>query len=184
MLRKLKPTLQAAILLALSYIALFYLSVVIFGDDYELGFASLIFFPAFIRLLGYLMIGFWIIPTLFFSDLFMAFAGKLNFSSDLQGDLVIVAMISVGGPLGVAIAAYLTKLKPSLSNLTPLRLLALSFGCSLGNALFHHIGMRLIGQAQTVTSGTIGIFIGDMIGSWTMIYLLKGLLTFFGRRLM
>jgi len=44
MLRKLKPTLQAAILLALSYIALFYLSVVIFGDDYELGFASLIFF--------------------------------------------------------------------------------------------------------------------------------------------
>ena len=180
---KIAPTFQAATVLAISYIALFYLPDAMMGNYYVMEFAGLIFLPAFIRLLGFLMIGFWIIPTLLVSDVYLAVMGKLNFAPGLQGDLIIAAMISVGGPLGVAAAANLTKLKSSLSNLTPLRLLVLSFGCSFGNALFHHLGMRFIGQSEAISSGTVGIFLGDMIGSWTIIYLLKGLLTLAGRSL-
>jgi len=173
----------AALLFSLLYVLLFYASAALVGNQRIGGIASLVFLPAFIRLLGFLVIGYWIVPSLFLAGVYLSVTGAYDIAPGLDAELMITAATALGGPLGVALVSRLTRLEPSLSNLTPLRLLALSFGCSLGNALFHHAAMIWLGLSSGVTAGTISIFIGDMIGSWVIIYGVKAGMDFYSRSL-
>lgn len=150
------------------YVALYYLSDWMAGNQALGGIAGLIFLPAFIRLLGFLVIDYWIIPALFVAGLFCVDLGL-----GLSGKVVVSAFLSVGGPFGVFVVSRLCKLKPSLSNLTPLRLLWLSAGCSLGNTFFYHFGLEAAGVREHSPMGYLYVFAGDMIGGWVFIYFLK-----------
>lgn len=75
------------------YVALYYLSDWMVGNQALGGIASLIFLPAFIRLLGFLVIDYWIIPALFVAGLFCVDLGL-----GLSGKVVVSAFLSVGGP--------------------------------------------------------------------------------------
>lgn len=165
----------------LIYIALYHLSDVVASVQGVDGVASVFFLPAFIRLLGFLIVGYWIIPTLFFATAYLSVAGSYDLGPGLVPELIIAAFTSVGGPFGVFIASRFAKLKPSLSNLTPLRLLCLSVGCAAGNAVFHYFAWVVIGDHTFSAVRYFSIFFGDLVGTWAIIYLIKTALTVYSR---
>lgn len=165
---------------ALLYVSLYEVSGWISGNQAVAGIASIFFLPAFVRLLGFLIIGYWIVPTLFVAGLCLTAAGAYNLAPGHSAELIVTAFTAAGGPLGVAVAASLGKLEVNLSNLTPLRLLALSAACAAGNAIAYQIALQLAGLQYPTFADIIAVFLGDFVGSWAIIYLIKGLLTAYG----
>ncbi len=157
-----------SVALTFLYVALYYLSDWIAGNEVLGGIAGVIFLPAFIRLFGFLVIRYWIMPALFVAGLFCVDLGL-----SLYGKLIVSAFLAVGGPFGVFIVSRLCKLEATLSNLTPLNLLWLSAGCSLGNAIFYHFGLEVAGYDDHTEFAHLYIFIGDMIGTWVIVYAIK-----------
>lgn len=164
----------AAILVAL-YVGLFHVSGMLAGNEAFGGVASIFFLPAFVRLLGFLVIGYWAIPALFLAAL-----PCVDLGLNIADRAIVAAFLATGAPLGIALAAQLCKLRPSLSNLTPLRLLWLSIGSSLGNAIFYHLGLNIVGHGAAAHLAT---FIGDAAGTWAVIYAIKAALTLRGHKL-
>lgn len=165
---KVKIKFYAAVFFFFLYIVLFQISDISFANVGKYDFINLLFLPAFIRLLGFLVIGFWIIPTLFFAALFCVDLGL-----GITAKVIVSIFLAIGGPLGTASVAHWLKLKPSLHNLSPLKLLQLSLGCAVGNALFYQLGLHIVGYAVATPSAAFSIVAGDVIGMWTAIYLLK-----------
>lgn len=163
----------------LLYIALYHLSDVFASVQGVEGLVSFFYLPAFIRLLGFLIVGYWIIPTLFAASVFLSITGAYDLGPGLAPELIIAAFTAVGGPFGVFLASRLANLKPSLSNLTPLRLLCLSVGCAMGNAVFHYFAWVVIGDCTFSPVRYFAIFFGDFVGTWAIIYLIKTGLTLY-----
>lgn len=169
--------------LGLLYIVLYYAAGMVSAAQHVGGLASLFFLPAFIRLLGYLLVGYQIVPTLFGAGLVLIANGAYDLGPGYAGELVVTAFTAVGGPFGVFLASWLGRLRPDLGNLTPLRLLALSIGCSAGNSLFHALALFWIGHPLGSVQLMLAVFAGDLIGTWVIIYLIKTGLTLYGRSL-
>lgn len=167
---------QFAAFITLLYISLYYLTGALVTNEVPIAIASLLFLPAFARLLGFLVIGFWSIPALFVAGLFCVDLG-LN----LTEQVVVSGFIATGAPLGIWLAAYLMRLEPALSNLTPSRLLWLSLASSLGNTIFYNTGIALVGVDDFNFELSTIIFIGDAVGTWVMISVIKIGLTAYGR---
>lgn len=176
-------TFATAGMFAVLYVILFHVSDLILGNVHFGGFASLLFLPAFIRLLGYLMVGPWIIPGLFLASCWLVFTGAYDIAPGNDVEHLVSAATAIGGPLGVAVAARVARLETNLANLTPLRLLALSFACSAGNALFYYASLRLTSLGAGPASSIFAIFAGDMLGTWMIIYLIKLAVDFLPSRL-
>lgn len=164
--------------LAALYVLLYRLSDQIAGNE-ALGFAASIFFlPAFVRLLGFLIAGFQIIPALFGAALLCVDLG-LGFSDRFT----VSAFLAIGGPCGAYLASRWCGLTPDLVNLTPLRLLAVSVGCAAGNAISYELGLTVVGLAGGGYGRIITILAGDALGTWAIIYVLKFALNLMGRSL-
>ena len=176
-------TIATAGMFGVLYVILFHISDLLVDIVHFGGFASLLFLPAFIRLLGYLMVGPWIIPPLFLAVCWLAFTGAYDIAPGNKVEVLISVFIAIGGPLGVAVASRLAKLQTNLANLTPLRLLALSFACSAGNALFYYTSLRLTSLGAEPASSIFAVFAGDMLGTWMIIYLIKLAVDFLPSRL-
>lgn len=166
---------------ALLYVVLFYVADMLAGVQGYNGIASIIYLPAFVRLLGFLIIGYWIIPALAIAGAFLSITGAYDLVPGYAAEMTIATFTSVGGPFGVFVASRLGNLKPSLSNLTPLRLLGLSVGCAAGNTVFYVLALRFVGIQGAGAEDVAVIFAGDFIGTWTIIYLIKTFLTLYGR---
>jgi len=165
---------------AILYVALYYVSGLVSAPQGFDGVASFLFLPAFVRLLGFLLIGYWIIPALALGGAFLSLTGAYDLGPGVGMELVVTSCTAVGGPFGVFVASRLGKLQPSLQNLTPVRLMALSIGCAGGNAIFHRFGLTVVGMPHYGFALDFVIFLGDFIGTWTIIYLIKTLLTLYG----
>lgn len=176
-------TFATAGMFAVLYVILFHVSDLILGNVHFGGFASLLFLPAFIRLLGYLMVGLWIIPALFLAVCWLTFTGAYDIAPGYRVEVLASVFVAIGGPLGVAVASRLARLQSNLANLTPLRLLELSFACSAGNALFYYASLRLTSLGAEPASSIFTIFAGDMLGTWMIIYLIKLAVDFLPSRL-
>lgn len=134
--------------------------------------------PAFLRLAAFLVIGYWSVPALFVAGFCC-----IDFGMDLTGIAIVSAFCAVGGPFAVDMAGRATALKASLSNLTPSKLLILSLACAIGNAAFMKMGLSIVNYETSKMPDYLSIVIGDTIGTWVMIYLIKGGLTVWGRSL-
>lgn len=165
---------------AILYVALYYVSGLVSAPQGFDGVASFLFLPAFVRLLGFLLIGYWIIPALALGGAFLSLTGAYDLGPGVAMELVVTSCTAVGGPFGVFVASRLGKLQPSLENLTPLRLMNLSIGCAGGNAIFHRFGMMAVNMPHYGFAQDFVIFFGDFIGTWTIIYLIKTCLTIYG----
>lgn len=161
----------------LVYIALYHLSDVFTSVQGVAGVASIFFLPALVRLLGFLIVGYWIIPTLFAASTFLSVTNAYDLGPGLVPEMIIAAFSAVGGPFGVFVASRLGKLQPSLANLTPLRLLGLSIGCAAGNVVSQHLAWRVIGESDYSPVRDLAMFFGDFAGTWAIIYLIKTVLT-------
>jgi hypothetical protein len=176
-------TIATAGMFGVLYVILFHISDLILDNVHFGGFASLLFLPAFIRLLGYLMVGPWIIPALFLASYLLVVTGAYDIAPGNDVEHLVSASTAIGGPLGVAVASRLARLQTNLANLTPLRLLALSFACSAGNALFYYASLRLTSLGAEPASSIFAIFAGDMLGTWMIIYVIKLAVDFLPSRL-
>lgn len=134
--------------------------------------------PAFLRLAAFLLIGYWSIPALFIAGFCC-----IDFGMTLRGIAIVSAFCAVGGPLAVDLTAKAISLRASLINLTPLRLLILSLACAMGNAIFMKMGLSIVNYETSKMPDYLSIVIGDTIGTWVMIYLIKTVLTVYGRSL-
>lgn len=142
-------------------------------------FSSWLFYPpAFLRLFAFLIFGYTSIPILFLAQLW-----GVDFGLSRANIVIVSAFMAIGGPLGVDLASKITSLKPSLGNLTPLRLLILSLACAAGNAAFMKMGLSLADFEKSKMPDYLSIVIGDTVGTWVMIYLIKTALTLYGRSL-
>lgn len=89
------------------------------------------------------------------------------------------AQALVGGVINAAapflvycIARRAFGLNSSLTNLTPARLLALIFACSLVSPLLHHVWLALRGQDHLL-QGFAVMFLGDLSGTLLIVYTVK-----------
>lgn len=140
-------------------------------------FSNWLFYPpAFLRLFAFLIFGYAAIPILFLAQIW-----GVDFGLSQSKIVIVSAFMAVGGPLGVDLASKATSLKPSLSNLTPFRLLILSLACAVGNATFLKMGLSVVDFEKSKMPDYLSIVIGDTVGTWVMIYLIKAVLTVLGR---
>jgi len=168
---------------ALLYVALYFVSGLIVGNQTLFGLVSLLFLPAFVRLLGFMILGFWIVPGLLAATGVLIATGAYDIAPGHDAEIIIGILTAIGGPLGAHFASRLIGLKVTLENLTSRRLLWMSIGCSLGNAVFYRLGLELAGIRMYSTPVATSVFIGDVVGTWVIIYLIKITLTALGRRL-
>lgn len=160
------------------YVILYRLNDALIGSTHFGGVASLIFLPAFVRLLGFLLIGPWTIFPLFFAALICVDLG-LGI-----GQQVIVAMaLSCGAPIALAFACKMTELNPTLSNLTVGRMFVLSLASAVGSSAAYNISLIIVGNENASPSTTLAALAGDTLGTWAVIYTLKLILTAVGRLL-
>lgn len=159
--------------LTAGYIVLFYISQWLDAGHFFPANISLFFLPAIIRLLGVLLIGARIIPSLMLASLYLTFMGSYDLGPGNTSELVMGLTTAVGGPSAVILTARVIRLRLDLRNLSPGRLLILSAACSLGNALA--LGMTLLVCEPILAERPIflPVFIGDMIGTWLAIYTIK-----------
>lgn len=134
--------------------------------------------PAFLRLAAFLVIGYWSIPALFIAGFCC-----IDFGMNLTGIAIVSAFCAVGGPFAADMTSKVISLKPSLSNLTPARMLILSLACAVGNAVSLKLGLSVVNFETSKMPDYFSVVIGDTIGTWLMIYLIKVVLTVWGRSL-
>lgn len=168
--------LQFAAFIVVLYVSLYYLTGKLVNNEVPVAVASFLFLPAFARLLGVLVIGLWSVPALFIAGLFCVDLGL-----GWEGRTVVSAFIATGAPLGIRVASNLLRLEPTLSNLTPTRLLWLSLASSLGNMIFYNLSMTLVGVGDLNLTIDGTTFIGDGLGTWAVISVIKIGLTVYGR---
>ncbi len=155
-----------ALIIAL-YVGLFNLSG---GEQANLllGTASPVFLPAFVRLFGVLVAGIWAIPALFIAALFC-----VDFGLGASERALVSLLLATGAPLAIMVTSRLLHLNPTLENLTPARLLALSIASGIGNSLFYNFALFLVGIPVDPITGHVATFVGDVIGTWVIIYAIK-----------
>lgn len=164
---------------AFFYIALYHASGLIIAPQGFEGIASAFFLPAFVRLLGFLLIGYWIIPALFVAGEVLSVTGAYDLGPGMVSELTVCACTAVGGPFGVFVASRIGGLRSSLDNLSPARLLGLSIGCAAGNAIFYRVGLEFAGIDKVGFANDLYVFCGDFIGTWAIIYLIKSFMTLY-----
>lgn len=165
------------------YVPLFFLSGVIADNQGGAGLVSLLFLPAFIRLLSFLLIGFWSVPALFIANMIVIGLGGYDLGPGTAAETLLALMSAIGPALGAAVTCAACRLEPNLANLNGKRLLLLSLGASAGNAIALGLGHYALGTPGLHLGVPLIIMFGDALGTWAVIYLLKGLLTFAGMTL-
>lgn len=167
---------QFAAFIVVLYVTLYYLTGLLAANELPFAVASLFFLPAFARLLGFLVIGYWSIPALFIAGLFCVDLGL-----GLSDRVLVSAFIATGAPLAIGTVSRLLQLQPSLTNLPPIRLLWLSLASSFGNMVFYNTGLALVGLEYFKPQVLAATFIGDAVGTWAVISVIKIGLTAYGR---
>ncbi|TDY17024.1 hypothetical protein B0G81_8194 [Paraburkholderia sp. BL6665CI2N2] len=136
-----------------------------------------IYLPSGVRLLSTLLLGgdgaiglliaSWLVDFFYFfpQDPVRSFAGG------------IIATVAPYAVYRLALERY--KLRASLTNLTPKRLLVLAFAYSVVNPLLHHIWFALQGDTENIAERLFAMFVGDFAGALIMLYTMKGMLAVF-----
>lgn len=157
------------------YVLLYQLNSILMGTEAFGGIASLIFLPAFVRLLGFLFLGLWAIVPLFFAALICVDLG-LGFYEQIFVSLAL----SCGSIFALLGASRLIKVSPKLDNLNGSSLLILSLASALANAIAYHIALFSISNRALSELTLTATVIGDTLGTWIIIYGLKSILTLGG----
>lgn len=168
--------LTLGVALTISYILLYQFNASIIGTSGNAEIAALVFLPAFVRFLGFLLIGLWAIPFLW-----LAAALSLNFEIDLKALLFLAACLELGAPLSLALFRKAVPVHIAFEYITGRNLLALSLVAAFGSAVSYHIGLSLVGVgAFSVQTFAIAV-VGNAAGTWVIFYAIKIALTAFGK---
>lgn len=158
------------------YVLLYRLNDILVGNTAFGGVASILFLPAFMRLLGFLIIGPLTIIPLFFAALICVDLGLGVFEQ-----IIVASALASGSQIALVFANRGSGLHPSLVNLTAGRLLLLFFASAVGSSAAYNGALLLVGYQGASVYTTVVALAGDALGTWAVIYALKTLLTVVGR---
>lgn len=95
-------------------------------------------------------------------------------------DTTFLAIISGLAPLiGIGLFNALFNAKPDLAEFKPLHLFALAWACALMNAVCMNLYFAISGGLMQPLDLAVTIFIGDLVGTLIVLYVLAFVLTFF-----
>lgn len=144
------------------------------------GLADLAFFPAFVRVLGFLLIGLWIIPSLFLAFVILTLSGAMIYQGlELPQQLVLGVLIASGGPLALALIRRVARISTDLVDLNIRSVLVLSLACAAGNSAFYNAGLAAAGLSSSGLDMGAVIFLGDVIGCAVMLTVTLGAMSIF-----
>ncbi len=155
------------------YVGLFGLTHALIGVQSFDGLVSLLFLPAFVRLMAFLVIDFWTIPLLFLSGYVCILFGWYDVAPGNSVEISATVAMAFGSTLGTWVAMRLRRVRADLFALSPLDLLWLSIGCSLGNALLQSLALYLALTTPPHFGVMAAIFWGDTLGTWLTILLVR-----------
>ena len=167
------------VLLALGYVSLYGLNATLIGTEAFNGVAAWLFLPAFVRLLGFLLIGFWSVPALFVAALIC-----VDLSLSPASQILVSFFLAIGAPLALWSVSNLVGVDLSLKNLSGSQILVLSVAAALGSGASYHIGLTLVGVEVHSPASFVTAAFGDAAGTWAVIYILKMLVTVVSRALL
>lgn len=172
---------NASIFFVVLYVVLYYIVHKTGLNQTQFQSVSFFFLPAVVRLVAALVVGLWSIPVLFVGGAVCIFAGWYDLGPGIGQEFLINGLSALGGPLGTFWVLKCRAIRSDLAGLSVQDLIWLSAGCAAGNALFLRIGYSLLDMASAGQGLMLSIFIGDCVGVWVMMLILKALLPFFGR---
>lgn len=158
----------ASIFVGLLYVALCHVSDWLTPNQAVGGVASILFLPAFVRLLGVLLAGWWSIAGLAVGAYFC-----LDYIPDPGDRLALAALLGAGGPLATMAAMRALGIGRRLAYLAPRQIWWLSVACAAGSSLAYNVGLSLAGLGAAPVAALAATFIGDVAGTWAVIYATK-----------
>jgi len=140
--------------------------------------AHWIFLPAGLRLLSILLLGSSGAIGIFLGSLLVA----LNMAKSTPLGMIVESLISAGAPLLTYYLALRYGLSVNLKNLNAksLFLLATFFGAA--SALMHSIWYATQGVADSFTASLIAMFVGNLLGTVIVLYVIRAGLIMAGDR--
>ena len=165
-----------AVFLAFLYAFLFLLTKELGLTSANVGLISYFFLPAFVRIIAFLIFGPIAIPILFGGGLICVVMGWYDLGSGYAPELIVTLLTSIGAPIGAFIVAHLRGIRPDLHGMSPWDLLWLSAGCAAGNALLLVLALQAVGAVPQSFGLFAGIFIGDCVGAWLVLLVLRAFL--------
>ena len=163
------------VMLTLAYISLYELNALVMGTEAFNGVAAWLFLPAFVRLLGFLLVGFWSVPALFVAALVC-----VDLSLSPTSQLIVSFFLAIGAPVALGVTSKIIGVEAYLRNLNGSRILILSVAAALGSGTAYHIGLAAVGVQTYSAASFFTAAFGDALGTWAVIYILKLLLTLGG----
>ena len=162
-----------AVFLAFLYAFLFWLTKELGLTSESVGLISYFFLPAFVRIIAFLIFGPMAIPILFGGGLICVVKGWYDLGNGYAPELIVTLLTSIGAPIGAFIVAHLRGIRPDLQGMSPMDLLWLSGGCAAGNALLLALALQAVGAVPLSFGLFAGIFIGDCVGAWLVLLVLR-----------
>ena len=140
-------------------------------DSYDFSISGNTWFfypPAFVRLAAFLVLGFWSVPFIFLAQI------AINpFGLGWIDHFLLASFTAIGAPLGVSIMARAVSLSGDLANLNGSRLLMLSLAAAFFNALAIRSALLISGANQDLAPSLFATIVGDTLGAWVVIYIIK-----------
>ncbi len=162
---------------ALLYFGFFHLNDWLFSALEVHRGANWIFLPAGLRLLNTLLLGGEGAIGLLLASFALSFGSVHNDSVTAA----VAPFISAGAPYLIYRLALARGLPSTLEQLTPAALSVLIVLYAAASSFLHSVWYAMRGVSQNFLSGFAAMFVGDLIGTMIIIYLIKLLLTAWDR---
>ena len=143
-------------------------------------YVSWVFLPAAVRMLAVLLAGWFGVAGLFVGSLI---TGLYGFDGTPIGQVVVLAGLSALAPmLALILCTSWLNLRSDLRGLSALQLLALSVVCGALTAGLHSLHLWGFGVVGQFSDAFLPMFVGDLVGTVTMLYVAKILLSQVGSK--
>jgi hypothetical protein len=163
---------------AILYFVGFYANDALFSNlEHHRG-AHWIFLPAGLRLLSILLLGSIGAIGIFLGSLLVAF--RLGESTLI--DIIVEALISAGAPLLTYFLALRYCLSVDLKNLNAKSLFLFATFFAAASALLHSIWFATQGVAESFAASFLAMFVGDLLGTIIVLYVIRAGLIFMDHR--
>jgi hypothetical protein len=174
------PACVQALIVAITWVTLYVINDWLFEFVAVSEHVSWVFLPAAVRMLAVLLAGWSGVAGLFVGSLI---TGLYGFDGASVGQVVVLAGLSALAPmLALTLCASWLNLRSDLRGLSALQLLALSVVCGALTAGLHSLHLWGFGVVGQFSDAFLPMFVGDLVGTVTMLYVAKILLSQVGSK--
>ncbi|MFN5352556.1 MAG: hypothetical protein ACK5BB_01005 [Burkholderiaceae bacterium] len=163
---------------AILYFVGFYANDVLFANLEHHRSAHWIFLPAGLRLLSILLLGSIGAIGIFLGSLLVA----ISMGQITPLGIIVESLISAGAPLLTYYVALRYGLSVNLKNLNAKSLFVLATLFAAASALMHSIWYATQGIAESFATSFLAMFVGNLLGTIIVLYIIRAGLIFAGNR--